>query len=855
MRQRPLGVDGRIHRAFEAWAAKTPEALAVVDGERTLTYAALNARGNRLARALQARGVGAGARVALCADRSIELIVGQLGILKAGAAFVPIETTYPAARLRFMLGDTAVRLVLTQRAQRENLPPIDAEVLCLDEAWADDPSIDASNLAVDVAPDALACVIYTSGSTGRPKGVEVLHEGVVRLSAGQDYVAMRPEDRMLMTASPAFDGITFEVWVPLHSGAACVVNGERWLEFPRLEALIRAHGVTHTFLTTSLFNQIIDLRPQTLATLREIHIGGEALSAAHVRRAQELLPGVTLNNSYGPTECTTFVTSYRIPAPDAWGCASVPIGIPLQHSECWIVDEQLQPVRIGETGELLLGGLGVARGYLNLPELTAERFIRLPWRGAEGRFYRTGDLCRWLPNGLIEFIGRADGQVKLRGHRVELGEVEAAARNCAGVAEAAAAVREIGEGRKQIVLFVVPLPRGHDVSAAELRGELQRRLIEPAVPGLIELLQRLPLTTTGKMDRRALLADLAARDAMASVDQTKATGDLVGTLVKIWRRLLSRPGADADSDFFVEGGDSLLAIELALEIERAVGRRIPVATVFNFPTPRTLAVALETATGELAVPEPRLLGSGDGPPFFFVPALDGIGRLPPGLPEMLAGVVRYYDRFVFPGVGGDGEPLDRIEDLASIFAAQVDAMCPDGPVSLGGISLGGVVAFEMACQLAARGREVRHVILGDSILEASERWRKPWERSVLHVMDAFRPPWQEAPKKIAGLVRKLTGGGEGTPRLDGLAAADTPVVQANERAFAHYLGRPYAGDVTLLRCDRTPRSAYYAPCDNEDRGWRVWVEGRLTVRGLKCAHHDLFRGSGNAAMREILAAL
>lgn len=842
--------DARIHTTFAEWVERAPDAPAVIQGERMLSYRELDERANRLAWFLRGRGVGPGVAVALCTERSAELVVGQLGILKAGGVFVPIDAGYPAERVHFILADTGARLLLTQRSARASLPELGIEVVCLEDDWPAIARQRADAPPCDVTGDSPAYLVYTSGSTGRPKGSALPHRGVVRLVAGQDYLSFRPGDRILAVASPGFDGIIFEVWGPLLSGGACVLFPDRWPEVSRLETVIRTHGVTGAFLTTSLFNQIVDVHPQALAPLREILIGGEALSVAHIRRALELLPGVALSNVYGPTECTAFACVGRIGPPDEWGCATVPIGRPLNHTECHIVDAALQPVPVGEPGELLLGGAGLAHGYLNRPELTAEKFVRHPWSDdPEARLYRTGDRCRWLPDGRIEYLGRMDEQIKLRGFRIEPGEIEAAAREQLGVANAAVLARELPDGRKQLVVFVVP-QAGAAVSPERVLAGLRARLPEPLVPARLETIDRLPLTPNGKVDRRALAARLAASDeaAPAKPDMAvPAAGGLEERLVAIYRRLLGRP-AGPHTDFFREGGDSLLAVRLAVEVERETGRPLPVGTIFAHPTPAALARRVEETSGSGALP--GLQGSGPGPVLVYVPALHGIGRLPPGLAERLRGVCRYYEGLQLPGLDGAGRPIDRVEDLAAALVAQVQAVYPEGPLRLFGISFGGLLAYEMARQFAMRGRPVAQVIIGDSASVELQRWRGRWERTALLLFDVIRPPWRDVPVKLRRIGGWIGSQVTGKPPDE----KRTPVEAASLYAYERYRPEPYAGRVELLRCPGVLFSAYRKVEDLPDHGWSARVTGKFTLHRVKCRHRDLFRGHANDTVCAILAA-
>ena len=451
----PYPAESSIAREFERQAALAPAATAVIFGAESLTYAELNRRANQLAWHLRARGVGPDVLVGLCVERSLELIVGLVAILKAGGAYVPLDPQYPADRLAFMLADTQVPVLLTQERLVPALPPSGAAIVRLDSDWPEIAASPETNPDTEVTAEHLAYVTYTSGSTGVPKGVEVRQRGVLRLVYGVDYVQLSPAERLLQLAPVTFDASTFEVWGALLHGGTCVVYPDRVPTPSELGDVLRAQGVTTMWLTSSLFNVIIDEAPEALAGLRQLLIGGEALSLQHVRRAQERLPHTQIINGYGPTESTTFACCYPIPpVGPAW--SSVPIGGPISNTETYVLDPRLNPVPIGVPGELYIGGAGLARGYLRRPDVTADRFIPDPFSARRGdRLYRTGDLVRFLADGRIEFIGRNDDQVKIRGFRVELGEIESVLTAHPAVAQAVVLDREGAAGEKRLVAYVV----------------------------------------------------------------------------------------------------------------------------------------------------------------------------------------------------------------------------------------------------------------------------------------------------------------------------------------------------------------------------------------------------------------
>ena len=425
---------------FSAQAARSPDAVAVVFGEQRLSYAALDARANQLAHHLRRLGVGPEVVVGLCVERSLEMLVGLLGILKAGGAYLPLDPSYPSARLAFMLEDARAPVLLTQAALLDQLPAYGARIVQLDADWPAIARQPATAPGNTLHPHNTAYVIYTSGSTGTPKGVVVSHHNVVRLVHQANYVDLTADDVFLHLAPLAFDASTFEIWGALLNGARLVIYPDGVVDLARLRSVIAQQQISVLWLTAALFHQVVDEDVEALAGVRQLLAGGDVLSAAHVRRVIEALPGCTLINGYGPTEGTTFSACYAVP--DVAAIAdTVPIGRPITNTQVYVLDGGLEPVPIGVVGELYVAGMGLGRGYVGRCGLTAERFVANPFGPAGSRMYRTGDLARWRHDGVLEFLGRADHQVKLRGFRIEPGEIEAvaAAASCGGAGGGAGA--------------------------------------------------------------------------------------------------------------------------------------------------------------------------------------------------------------------------------------------------------------------------------------------------------------------------------------------------------------------------------------------------------------------------------
>jgi aspartate racemase len=604
--------DSRIDALFEAQARKTPDAVAVSFEKQELTYAELDRAADQLADRLQQFGAGPDVLVGLCLERSVNLIVAVLAILKAGAIYVPLDFTYPKDRLAFMVQDTKLPLLLTQHKLVASLPQTGAQVLCLEDLISPNvPADHASRITHHVSPithhvsrtNALAYIIYTSGSTGLPKGVAVSHRAVIRLVRNTNYVTFSPQDVFLQLAPISFDASTFEIWGALLNGAKLVIFPPHMPSLEELGRTIRQANITTLWLTAGLFHQMVDQQIESLQGVRQLLAGGEALSVPHVTKALRDLPDCQLINGYGPTENTTFTCCHRIPA--SWpGGQSVPIGRPIANTQVFILDKHFEPTPIGVPGELWIGGDGLADGYFNRPELTSEKFVANPFSdpGGRTRLYRSGDLARWLPDGTIEFLGRIDEQLKIRGYRVEPGEIQAALALHPAVREAVVIARADHSGTKQLVAYFVarnePGPEG-----SELRSFLETKLPAYMVPSHFVPLAQLPLTSNGKLDRRKLPPpDLQKEASLESGDTARNSTE--AALVEIWAEILGRKSVGIHNNFFHLGGHSLLATQVISRIAKALLVELPVRTIFEAPTIAALALAVTEAKLHHSEPAP-----------------------------------------------------------------------------------------------------------------------------------------------------------------------------------------------------------------------------------------------------------
>ncbi|MFD2422709.1 amino acid adenylation domain-containing protein, partial [Amycolatopsis pigmentata] len=582
--------DACVHELVQR---REPDAIAVTFGSESLTYGQLNAQANQLARFLVNRGVRPGAVIGVCLPRSLELVVALLGVLKAGAAYVPLDPGYPAQRLAFMLSETAAPTVLTHSAVRFSVPA--ADVVVVDEDWPAISALSDTDLVAEVRPDDLAYVMYTSGSTGEPKGAEIRHDSIVSLAINGDYVDIVPGDVFLQLAPVSFDAATFEIWVPLINGATVAMAPPGAPDPAGLAEEIRRSHVTVAWLTAGLFHAVVDSDPRSLAGLRHVLAGGDVLSPSHVDRFRRALSGTRLTNGYGPTETTTFTCCADLTdAP--YGLAGVPIGRPVANTTVYVVDRGDRLVPVGVPGELLVGGVGVARGYHNRPELTEERFTADPFSAdPTARVYRTGDIVRWLPDGTLDFVGRLDDQVKLRGFRIEPGEVESVLAGHPEVSSCVVTVREDTPGDKRLVAYCVP---AGTASAPVLREWCKRSLPEYLVPGAFVLLDALPLTANGKVDRRALPAPDGGRPKPAT-GYVPPRDPAEQAVARTWSEVLGVDQVGRYDNFFELGGDSILCIQVITRLKK-FGIHVTPRLLFQHATVAEIVVAARASAPVVA---------------------------------------------------------------------------------------------------------------------------------------------------------------------------------------------------------------------------------------------------------------
>jgi amino acid adenylation domain-containing protein len=689
-----------ISQLVELQAVATPDAPAIVMGEQRLSYRELNQQANQLAHYLKTCGVGPNVLVGICLERSIDMVVGLLAILKAGGTYVPIDPSYPRERITFMLSDTGISTLVTKKSNVGNFPAEGIRMIFLDsDALAQESH---ANMPSTTTIDDLAYVIYTSGSTGRPKGVQISHRSMLNLVLWyRQTFELTSSDRTTQFASPAFDVTTKELWPPLTVGACIYIIDEKIRSIPAaMRDWLVSSNITLTILPTIMAEGLIALEWPATTSLRLLLTGGDILH----HYAPTTLP-FTLINNYGPTEATVVSTYERVPKSGLEsGLPSV--GRPIANTQIFILDEHLRQVPIGEAGEMYIGGSGLAKGYLNRPELTAEKFIRNPFSTeADARLYKTGDLVRYRPDGRIEFVGRSDQQVKIRGYRIELSEIEVVLSNHPDVQEAVVVAGEDGFGDKRLVAYVT-LHQETKTTVAELQKHMQQHMPVYMVPSMFMFLATMPMTSNGKVDRRAL-PEPESMQRTLDVPFVEATSLVQKQLVQIWEELLDVRPIGVQDNFFSLGGHSLLAARLLDRTAQVFGKKMALETLFAGPTIEQLAINLteDTHTTSSRVPMIALQTSGRQRPLFFLHG-DWTGgafycftlaqTAGPDQPFYVLGTYKFTAL----------EPLPTVETIATAYIKELRTIQPEGPYQLGGFCNGSLLAYEIATQLNEAGQQV-----------------------------------------------------------------------------------------------------------------------------------------------------
>ncbi|MDF7806294.1 amino acid adenylation domain-containing protein [Pontiellaceae bacterium B12219] len=672
------------HILFEQQVAERPDATALVLESEKLTYAELNARANQLAHGLMENGVKPGQCVAMLLERGLDQIVAALAIMKAGGTYVPLDPSLPKDRIEQMEEDVLPPLVLTN------------------QRLAEIRSQNDTNPNIDVSLESLAYVIFTSGSTGRPKGVEMPHRGLVRLISSSDYIPLSPETVMLQMASIAFDVSVYEIWAPLLNGGVCVLCPYKVPTMEQLKQQLAANQVNTLLITAAFFNLIIKEDVHIFDTVKYMMVGGEALSAWHIQRALKELPDVTLMNGYGPTENAVNSTVYIFDRNTFDVSRPIPIGPPIANSSCYVLDRFQRPLPIGVPGELYVGGDGVARGYAARPDLTEERFLPDPFRAASNaRMYRTGDLVYWNAEGLIEFIGRVDNQIKLRGFRMELAEIEATLGEYPEVDQAVVVLYDDEVRGKWLCGYLkVDAPESFDTEA--LLTFAHSKLPDYMIPSALVPVAEWHFTPNGKIDRKAL----PRPEVEISTEEVVYASETEQALAEIWKELLGLESVPRTVNFFELGGNSLKALTLFLKIHQQFGRDFTLATLIDATTIEALALEIDKEPEETELQSLKMIRQGDDslPPIFWFHGGDGHVLLFKLFAENLRTNHTIY-AFQYAGLDGRaGEPT--VEEMAQSYVAELRRVYPKGPVHLAGYCIGGYVVMEVARLLKGSAVEV-----------------------------------------------------------------------------------------------------------------------------------------------------
>ena len=695
---------------FEAQAERSGGAVAVVYEEEEISYRELNERANQVGHYLRELGVGPEVRVGLCVERSAEMVVGLLGILKAGGVYVPLDPEYPVERLRYMLEDAQASVVVTQDHLLERLTGSGAQVFCIDSEWSKAGRQSRENPAVRVGVENAVYAIYTSGSTGRPKGVVVENKAIVnKICTLNQFLVTTQDTKYAMTTSMGFDPSLEQVFCPLSAGAACVVISERIRSSPQeFAGYIEQRGVSILNVPPALVKSLL-MEGGFFATLNTLIVGGDVFPADLADRL--LCSGVarSIFNFYGPTEACVDATSYQISGSELGVSVSVPIGAPLPNYRVYVLDRDLEPVPVGVGGELYIAGAGLARGYLNRPGLTAERFVADPYGEAGSRMYRTGDLTKWRADGNLEYLGRVDEQVKIRGFRIELGEIEAAIMRHPEVREARVIVREDVEGEKRLVGYVVA-SAGGSVDGAELRRHAEEILPDYMVPSAIVMMEELPLTANGKLDRKALPEPELVSAAGYRAPRTPQEE----ILCSLFAEVLGVERVGLDDNFFELGGHSLLATELVTRIQDALGREVSIGKLFETATPAGLADGLEEKSSLFDVVLP-LRSKGSLSPLFCLPPAYGLSWCYAGLISQLNTARPILGLQAF-GPIAEKMLIQSMDEIAAAYLVRIQLLQPKGPYHLLGWSSGGLLAHSIATLLHQKGESVEFLGLLDPVI-------------------------------------------------------------------------------------------------------------------------------------------
>jgi amino acid adenylation domain-containing protein len=830
----------RVDELFRAQAQRTPNAVAIKCGKHQLGYGELDHQADRLAQVLRGIGVGPDQPVAICVDRSVEMMVGILGILKAGGAYVPLDPTYPRERLEFMLADCEAKVLLTQ--SRLATPPLSRHIrtILLDSNQWQKAESETAEVPGNTQFDNLAYIIYTSGSTGAPKGVQITHGNLAHSNQARMQYYKDPVDRFLLLSSYAVDSSVAGIFHSLTSGGTLVIPPPefQW-QAQEITRLITENRISHTLTFPSLYSELLDqAEPSQLASLRSVIVAGEACTRQLVNRHYRILPQTSLFNEYGPTEATVWCSVYECEPGESDG--PVPIGRPIANTQLYVLDANGLPVPAGVAGELYVGGDGVTAGYRNRQDLSQAKFVRNPFAADAGaKMYGTGDLVRYLPDGNLDFLGRRDQQVKIRGSRIELGEVETMLSQHPDVREAVVIAETNGSRETHLAAYVATREEYH-TSSNELRGFLKNRLPGHMIPSAFHLLRTLPRTASGKVDRSRLSPSENGQVAVERAPTIAPRNDVEKRLLGIWQRIFKTDSQDVTQDFFAMGGHSLLAARLLASIEKEFGKALSLAFVFQSPTVEQMAESLRTAgqsLGQRAIVP--IQPNGSKPPLFWIRGGPRFRLLAQKL-----GLDQPFLGLDLPYADGSKLPVPyRFEDIAALLVQAMQEAQPRGPYFLGGLCVNAVLAYEVARQLSVKGEEVALLALLDGHNQAYYKnpftdgrysGRIKYHLSNLLQLDGREKPGylldrlDEARRKIERIAWQLTA-----DRRDGAIGNTDNIVHP---AFHRYDPQPYSGKMVLLQSSDWPTGPYF----DFRLGWDALVNGGIEFLRVPGNHPSMF---------------
>ena len=851
-----------IHQLFEAQVDWTPDNIAVVFDDQQITYQELNHRANQLANYLRKLGVTADVPVGICLERSMAMMIGLLGILKAGGAYVPLDPSYPQDRLAYMLTNSQVKVLISSDQFEAILPKFDGDRVSLTSDQAKIALESAENLTSQVQLDNLGYIIYTSGSTGLPKGVAMTQRSLCNLIAWQLTQPMASEHTKTLQFTPISFDVSFqEIFSTWCSGGTLVLVTDEIRRDPfELLSLLDRAAINRLFLPFVALQQLAEVAvnhqlfpPQ----LKSVITAGEQLQITPaIRQFFGNLVDCTLHNHYGPSE-SHVVTALTLTAPVENWEALPPIGKPIANTQMYVLDAQMQVVPIGITGELYIGGDCLARGYFQRPELTAEKFIPNPFDftsqpSAQSKLYKTGDLVRYRRDGNIEYLGRIDNQVKIRGFRIELGEIETLLNLHPAISQTTVIVREDSPGNKQLVAYCVTTTAQQasisDQSLAidELRSFMAQKVPNYMVPAFFVLLTSLPMTPSGKVDRRALPVPDYTRQGSATTFVAPADRIEI-ELTEIWQQVLNIKSIGSQDNFFELGGNSLLAVRILGAISQLWHQKLPLTAFITAPTITEFANLLRQEPASISwstlVP---IKSHGSKPPLFCIHPVGG-------------NILEYYplahhldaDRPIYGlqslGLEGNQAPLTRIEAMAAHYIQEIKTVQPDGPYFLLGYSLGGLIAFEIACQLVKQNDKIDLLVLLDQESPTLVETRPSLLRTLMiHVQNLVQLTFTEQITYLKDRILFRTvyqdSGDQAREFLikkwaEQLSPESLQVLEANFQAIQNYTGAVYPGTVTLFRSSIQPISQAISP----DLGWGDLVEGEVKICDIRGYHANLLK--------------